>query len=116
MRIRPGSSPARRRQLRQPGTDAERLLWQHLRSRQVAGGKFRRQHFIGPFILDFYCAEAGIAVEVDGDHHAQEEQRQYDERRAQYLAGRGVRLIRFSNRQVLTEKDSVLEAIEAALT
>jgi very-short-patch-repair endonuclease len=115
MRIRRESSTNRRRQLRQPGTDAEVLLWQRLRSRQVNGCKFRRQHSIGPYILDFFCIETQLGVEVDGDHHADASQRAYDARRNEYLASRGIRVLRFSDRDVLTETDSVLDAIVKAI-
>jgi len=60
---------ARRRQLRRSSTDAEAFLWYHLRSRRLAGFKFRRQHPYGPFILDFFCAERNLAIELDGGQH-----------------------------------------------
>ena len=116
MRFRPGASTGRRRELRQAETDAELLLWQRLRARQVGGWKFRRQHSLGPFILDFYCAEASLAIELDGDQHADGPTREYDERRSAYLAMQWIRVLRFSDRDVLREPTSVLEAIVGALT
>ena len=116
VRIRPESSTSRRRLLRGAATDAERRLWQHLRAKQAEGYKFRRQHSVGRFVLDFYCADARLAVEVDGNHHAEEPQRHLDEQRTAYLEARGIRVIRFSDREVLTETESVLAAIWVALS
>lgn len=106
----------RRRDLRKTQTDAERALWQTLCDRQLLGAKFRRQETVGPFILDFYCREAGLAVEVDGDQHAEPNRAARDERRTAYLSARGVRILRFSNMDVLTRRDQVLQAILGSLT
>ena len=65
---------ARARELRQSGTDAERLVWQLVRNRQLDGWKFRRQHPIGRYILDFYCYEARLGIELDGGQHAEPDQ------------------------------------------
>ncbi|MBN1579453.1 MAG: endonuclease domain-containing protein [Anaerolineae bacterium] len=100
---------ARARQLRQPQTPAERVLWQRLRNRQLGGYKFRRQHPIGRFIVDFYCAECHLAVEIDGDSHL--DQVEYDAERTARLEARGYHVIRFTNREVHQQTDSVLEAI-----
>ena len=116
MRIRPRSSTPRRRTLRRNSTNAELVLWHILRARQVDGQKFRRQHAVGPYVLDFCCIEKGLAVEVDGDQHALPEQLAYDERRTQFLEEQGIRVLRFSNRDVLTERESVVEIIRGALT
>ena len=99
---------ARARELRQPQTPAERVLWGRLRNRQL-GPKFRRQHPIGHFIVDFYCAEAKLAIEIDGDSHA--DQVEYDAERTAWLAEQGTRVIRFTNRQVHQQIDAVLEVI-----
>jgi very-short-patch-repair endonuclease len=99
---------ARARELRQPQTPAERVLWSRLRNRQL-GYKFRRQHPIGCYIVDFYCAERKLAIEIDGDSHA--EQVEYDAERTAWLAEQGVRVVRFTNRQVHRQTDDVLEAI-----
>jgi very-short-patch-repair endonuclease len=106
-RIHP-SIRTRARELRQPQTPAERALWRRLRNRQL-GPKFRRQHPIGRFIVDFYCAEARLATEIDGDSHA--EQAKYDAQRTAWLAEQGTRVIRFTNRQVHQQIEAVLEAI-----
>lgn len=103
------------RSLRREPTRAEQLLWQALRSNQVAGLKFRRQHPIGPYILDFYCAAQSLAVEVDGGIHRTTDQQRYDLERTEYLHQLGIRVLRFPNEAVETSLDSVLRAIcEAA--
>ncbi|MCZ7681749.1 MAG: endonuclease domain-containing protein [Sandaracinaceae bacterium] len=99
------------RALRGQATDAERILWSLLRNRRLGGLKFRRQHPIGPYILDFYCVRARLAVEVDGGQHWTEPQQQRDAVRAKLLCARGVEVLRFSNREVLHETEAVLEVI-----
>ncbi len=99
---------ARARELRQPQTPAESKLWVRLRNRQL-GYKFRRQYTIGRFIADFYCAECGLVIELDGDSHS--EQVDYDQNRTEWLTQRGYRVIRFSNAEVHGQLDAVLEAI-----
>jgi adenine-specific DNA-methyltransferase len=94
-------------------TDAEMLLWQALRNRRMAAAKFRRQHPIGRYILDFYCDEKKLAIELDGGQHV--EAVEYDARRDAWLLEQGIQVIRFWNNQVLTETESVLEVIYAVL-
>jgi very-short-patch-repair endonuclease len=91
-------------------------LWQALRQGRLAGLRFRRQHPIGPYILDFYCAAARLAVEVDGLAHDAVVQVQHDERRKQWLAERGVTVLRFAAGDVLRDEklQCVLAAIERA--
>jgi very-short-patch-repair endonuclease len=101
------------RDLRNAPTDAEYLLWKHLRGRQLSGCKFRPQHPVGPYICDFACLEAGMVVELDGSQHA--EQSDYDERRDAFLRSRGFRVLRFWNGDVLGRTDSVIETIFEAL-
>ena len=86
----------RARRLRRERTDAERTLWQRLRGKQLGGLKFRRQHVVGPWILDFYCPECRLAVELDGGQHNETENRRRDEARTAFLEDRGmaVRAIR----------------------
>lgn len=100
-----------RRALRRAATDAERALWTLLRSRSLNGHKFRRQHSAGPDILDFYCAEARLAVEVDGSQHYTTDGLASDAARTAYLEALGLRVLRFTNVDVLTNADGVLEAI-----
>jgi len=101
----------RARKLRQPQTPAESRLWQRLRRRQLSGLYFRRQHPIGNFIVDFYCARSRLVVEVDGDVHSMQEE--YDAARTEWLEEHGYRVIRFTNAEVLRQLDAVLESILA---
>jgi very-short-patch-repair endonuclease len=99
----------RARELRQEMTRAEQLLWERLRNRQLAGLKFRRQHPLGPFITDFYCAEYRFVIEIDGDiHDFQEEQ---DEQRTRQFEEFGYRVIRFRNEEVESNIELVLKKI-----
>lgn len=98
----------RRRDLRARSTDAERLLWQKLRGRQVCNLKFFRQFSIGPYILDFYCPEKKIAIELDGSQHTTEQGVAYDVERTAYLTGKDVKVMRFWNNEVLTNVDGVV--------
>jgi len=101
------------RKLRKHPTDAERLLWRHLRLRQLGGYKFRRQQPLGPYIVDFVCLEQRLCVEVDGGQHA--EQAEDDARRTAWLEAKGFRVLRFWNTEVLQETVAVEEMIRAAL-
>jgi very-short-patch-repair endonuclease len=103
----------RARDLRGNLTDAEQMLWRRLRNRQSSGWKFRRQHEIGHYIVDFVCAEAMLVVELDGGQHV--EQVAYDERRTWQLQTLGYRVLRFWNNDALTKTEGVLEVILAAL-
>ena len=101
-------------ELRKEMTPAERRLWQALRGNALDGAYFRRQHAVGTFILDFYCAKSRLAVEVDGGQHL--EQAAYDAERTRWLEEeRGIRVIRFTNEDVLQSLDAVLETIRDAL-
>jgi len=102
----------RARELRQPLTPAELAVWARVRRRQL-GLHFRRQHPIWRFIVDFYCAAARLIVEVDGEIHAEPDQIEYDAAREEWLVRRGYRVIRFTNREVERQLDTVLEAIAA---
>ena len=103
------------RHLRNTQTDAENLLWHILRGRRFCGFKFRRQHPVGSYILDFYCHDAQLAIELDGGGHAVEEQVEYDRQRTKELASAGIRVLRFWNDQVFKQTEVVLEAIYEAL-
>jgi len=101
------------RNLRHSQTSAERKLWLLLRDRRLAGFKFRRQHPVGPFVVDFCCTEAKVIVELDGGHHALTHDS--DTARSGYLAGQGHRVLRFWNNEVLGNTSGVLERIVEAL-
>ena len=100
---------SRARKLRQNATDAETLLWRHLRDRRLAGFKFRRQHVIGHYIVDYVCPSEKLIVELDGGQHA--DRVAYDERRTGYLESNGFRVVRFWNNDLLRDVDSVLVVI-----
>ncbi len=99
------------RDLRRNMTDAERLLWRHLRGRQLGGCKFRRQHPVDRYVLDFFCVEARLAVEVDGGQHDDEKARALDAERTRFLNEQGIRVLRFWNNEVLSNITGVLESI-----
>jgi adenine-specific DNA-methyltransferase len=101
------------RSLRKQHTEAEHRLWIYLRGHRLAGLKFRRQHPIGPYFVDFYCAEARLVVEIDGSQHLDDVR--YDERRTCTIEAAGLRVLRFWNDDVLARTDDVLDAIVAAL-
>ena len=99
------------RELRKNATDAEQLLWHLLRDRQVLDFKFRRQHPLGSYILDFYCHDTKLAIELDGGQHAEGAQLKHDEVRSAWLQAQGVTVLRFWNNEVLTNTEGVLETI-----
>ncbi len=103
----------RARDLRKNMTDAERMLWQKLRNRQLKGYKFRRQKPVGPYIVDFICPEKMLIVEIDGGQHAV--QKEEDAKRTAYLMKENYRVIRFWNNAVLTECRAVMSRILDAL-
>ncbi len=104
----------RARELRRALTPAEQRLWQYLRSGQLAGYGFRRQHPVGPFIVDFFCPVVKLVIELDGDSHA--EQLKYDAERTRWLEEqKGCQVIRFTNEQVQHDIEAVVEAISAVL-
>ncbi len=101
----------RAKALRRPLSPPEARLWVRLRARRLHGFKFRRQHPVGPYVLDFYCAAARLAVEVDGRSHETPERLAHDRRRTAWLAGQGVRVIRVAAWDVRDELDGVLAFI-----
>ena len=100
----------RARFLRANMTDSERLLWSHLKSRQLNGYKFRRQHIIGSYIVDFACLKAKLVIECDGSHHCTL-QKSYDQKRDRYLRQCGYKTLRFWNKDVLTNIEGVWQII-----
>jgi len=105
----------RRKELRNSLTPAEASLWKNLQRSQVGGKKFRRQHSVGPFILDFYCPECRLALELDGQGHFNSMMSEYDYRRAEYLKKLKIRVLRFENRLVFENLEGVLHAIKQEL-
>jgi adenine-specific DNA-methyltransferase len=104
------------REQRQNHSDAESLLWAILRARRFCGMKFRRQHAIAGYILDFYCDAAKLAIELDGGQHNTDQARRYDADRSLFLQERGIVVLRYWNHEVFEELESVLESIYSALT
>jgi very-short-patch-repair endonuclease len=101
-----------RKRLRRNLTPAEAFLWKHLQRSQLAGRKFRRQHSVGYYILDFYCPAEKLAVELDGAHHFTPEGMAYDEERTGYINSVGIRVVRFENKEVFDHLEGVLEEIK----
>ena len=101
------------RELRKNMTDAEQALWYRLRMRQLEGYKFRRQHPMGNYIVDFACVEKCLVIELDGGQHA--EQVSYDESRDKWIREQGLQVLRFWDNEVFQNMDGVLEVIREAL-
>lgn len=98
------------KQLRKSMTDAETVLWLHLRG-GISGYKFRRQHPIGMYIADFYCFKAQLVIEVDGSIHNEEDVKKNDEEKETYLAIKGLSILRFTNEDVMNSIEEVLMKI-----
>ena len=98
-----------RKELRSHATPAEAVLWKMLKGRNADGMKFRRQQGIGPYVLDFYCPELRLCVELDGSSH--DYKYEYDEQRTEFLQKQGIRVLRFRNEQVWQGIDSVVDEI-----
>lgn len=104
---------SRARELRRNATEVERKLWSRLRNSQLDGHKFRRQHPIGPYIVDFFCEQVRVIIELDSGQHAVALDR--DANRTAYLRNCGHRVIRFWNNEVFENIDAVLDSILAEL-
>ncbi len=102
----------RRKELRNNLTIAEAALWNFLKGRQLDNRKFRRQHSIGPYIVDFYCAQERLIVELDGDVHNNPIAEHYDFKRSMYLENLGYKILRFENQMVFGQLSSVLNEIK----
>jgi very-short-patch-repair endonuclease len=107
----PSLTIARARALRRRLTLPEGLLWSALRGRRLGGLRFRRQHPIGPYILDFFCSDLALGVEVDGWRHDDPDQIRHDQRRTEWLSRQGVRVMRIAARDLLADREEVLERI-----
>lgn len=102
-----------RRELRKHGTPAEAVLWKNLKGRQVLGMRFRRQFSVGPYILDFYCPDCKVCIELDGEGHYTPEGAEYDEARTEYLMQvHGISVLRFENCDVFNTPEGVMQEIE----
>jgi very-short-patch-repair endonuclease len=105
----------RARELRRLSTATERKLWYWLRHRYLSGYKFRRQHPLDGYILDFYCAELKLCIEVDGESHDTDERALYDARRTQFLATRGIAVVRLLNDYIDEQPDGAWDSIVMAV-
>lgn len=103
------------RSLRQEMTDAERRFWRLLRNRALLNYKFRRQVPFGPYFLDFYCAEKNLAVELDGSQHCNSEGVLHDKKRDAFLAKQGLKILRYSNRDVFLNPSGIIDDIKIHL-
>ena len=108
----PSDSFSKAQFLRRNETKAEKLLWEKLRNNQLEGLKFRRQHPVNIYIADFYCHKFKLIIELDGDYHNQEEQKQKDEVRTEVLRLNGLKIIRFKNEEVEQDINQVLTTIK----
>lgn len=95
--------------MRTNSTDAENLMWQLLRAKRFMNLKFRRQHVIAPYIVDFYCHELGLVIELDGSQHGTDDGKKYDAERTMFLEALGFRVVRYWNNDMFTNTESVLE-------
>ncbi len=102
-----------RKKLRRALTPAEAELWKSLQRSRLDGRKFRRQHSVGPYILDFYCPEGSLAVELDGEGHYDPAQQFHDADRRKFLKANGIKIARFENFLVFRELEYVLEKIRS---
>lgn len=99
------------RNLRSNMTESEQLLWSKIRRKQILGVQFNRQKPVGNYIVDFYAASAKLVIEVDGSQHMDAEKMMSDKKRTEFLESQSLQVLRFDNRQVLAEIDSVLDVI-----
>ena len=100
-----------RQTLRNNATSAEAILWRALKGKQVEGLKFRRQFGVGPYVLDFYCPEIRLGIELDGGVHKESCTKEYDEMRTKFLAENRIRVLRFENELVYNNVEGIIEAI-----
>jgi very-short-patch-repair endonuclease len=113
-----GASPAMLKmaaELRANMTRAEKVLWDRLRNKKCCNLKFRRQHPIAEFVVDFFCYEAMLVIEIDGDVHSNSYQKERDFERTKFLNGLGIRVIRFNNEEIFHNIDVVMEKIKKEL-
>lgn len=102
--------------LRHSATDAEHLMWQILRAKHLMNLKFRRQHVIAPYIVDFYCHEIGLVIELDGGQHRTDDAIEYDAERTKFLETLDLKVVRYWNNDVLAREGVVLEHLGQVCT
>ncbi|HSX25190.1 MAG TPA: endonuclease domain-containing protein [Candidatus Andersenbacteria bacterium] len=101
----------KRRSLRKTSPEPENRLWYYIRNKNIKNTKFRRQYAIGPYITDFYCVELKLVIEIDGDSHFTDEAQAYDKERTEYFNECEIRVLRFTNTEVMKNINEVLERI-----
>ena len=101
-----------RKKLRNNLTPAEAVLWRMLKDKKLDGKKFRRQHSIGKYVLDFYCPSEKLAIEFDGQGHFEGPQCQYDEKRDLFIKNYGIKILRFENKLIFESPEKILEKIK----
>jgi len=106
---------ARARTLRRKRTWAEKLMWHWLRNRRFNGWKFRRQHPVGPYYLDFFCEDARLAIELDGFGHSLPDKRAHDEERERFLSRLGIKILRYANARLRREAQVIRDALYRSL-
>ena len=104
---------SRRKELRHNETKEEKLLWENLRRKKL-GVKFNRQYSVGPYVLDFYCVEKRLGLELDGAHHLKD--KDYDKYRDEYLLLNDINILRFWNKEISVNMNKVLEKIKIELS
>ncbi|MDD5769957.1 MAG: endonuclease domain-containing protein [Candidatus Gracilibacteria bacterium] len=104
-----------RKTLRTNQTKPEEIFWNKVRNKQFHGLKFRRQHSIGRYILDFYCSELKLCIEIDGDNHFESEGIEYDNIRTEFVETVGIKVIRFTNKEIMENIEGVLESLGKVL-
>lgn len=102
----------RRQELRNKPTEAEARLWKVIQHSKLEGRKFRRQHSVSYYILDFYCPEERLAIEIDGYSHDRKDAKEYDVGRTEFLESIGIRVLRFKNYEVLKNLKGIIEEIQ----
>ncbi len=105
------SEKEKRQKLRNNMTKAEKMLWDKIKGKQIESCKFRRQYSVAQFIIDFYCPELKLAIEIDGESHFQEDAVKYDQERQIFIESAGIIFLRFTNNEVFEKLNSILEII-----
>lgn len=105
----------KRKKLRNNMTKAEAILWREIKNRKILGFKFRRQFGIGAYVVDFYCTELKLAIEVDGATHQTDDEKEYDKARELEISQLDIQFIRFTNPEIYDDLDNVLEKIKAKI-
>jgi very-short-patch-repair endonuclease len=103
------------KELRRNQTESEKILWEELRGNRLSGKKFRRQYAIGRYIADFYCCEARICIEIDGEIHNSSLRKEYDQIRQEEIEARNIKVLRFKNAEIHSNIKGVLDRISDAL-